>query len=204
MGAMPVPNGGNAASIAPQVEPSDSTTRQTFRMRTRAAAALVFLVAVACTGEALTATDPTERAVAIYAAVVEHMVTEEGQPSGFPVVYVLDHSVERASDPDGGGGVIRDFPAEIRAGIQESLEGVAPVEFIPGRDAVIGPEEQGSTVEGGGILLTLGPITGEGDRVEVPASSYLGNLAATWQTWIVERSSAGWRVTGTTGPVAIS
>lgn len=203
MGAMPVPNGGNAASIAPQVKPSDSTTRQTFRMRGPAAAALSLLVAVACTDEGPT-TDPTERAVAIYAAVVEHMVTEEGQPSGFPVVYILDHSVERAADPDGGGGMVRDFPAETRAGIEDSLEEVAPVEFIPDRDAVIGPPEQGSAVEGGGILLTLGPITGEGDRVEVPASSYLGNLAATWQTWIVELEASGWQVTGTTGAVAVS
>jgi hypothetical protein len=203
MGAMPVPNGGNAASIAPQVKPSDPTGRHTFRMRTRAVA-LALLLAVACTDEGPAPIDPTERVVAIYAAVVEHMVTEEGQPSGFPVVYILDHSVERASDPEGGGGVIRDFPAEIRAGIQESLGAVATVEFIPDRDAVIGPPEEGSTVEDGGILLTLGPIRGEGDRVEVPASSYLGNLAATWQTWIVELSAGGWRVTGTTGPVAIS
>jgi hypothetical protein len=172
-------------------------------MRTSAVTALALLVATACSDEA-TSTDPTERAVAIYAAVVEHMVTEEGQPSGFPVVYILDHSVERAAEPQGGEGVVRDFPAEIRAGIQESLKAVAPVEFIADRNAVIGPPEEGSVVDGGGILLTLGPIQGEGVRVEVPASSYLGNLAATWQTWVVERNADSWRVTGTTGPVAIS
>jgi hypothetical protein len=148
--------------------------------------------------------DPTARPVAIYSTVVRHMVTEEGQSSGFPVVYILDHSVERAADPDGQNGVVRDFPGEIREGIERSLAQVARVEFIPDRDSVIGPPGAGGRVEGGGILLTLGPIRGEGDRVEVPASSYLGNLAATWQTWVVQRTAEGWQVTGTTGPVAIS
>jgi hypothetical protein len=202
MGAIPVPNGGNAASIAPQVKPSDSTVRPMHGMRTFSALAL--LIGVACTEPVTVPTDPIARTVAIYSAVVEHMVTEEGQASGFPVVYVLDHIVEGASDPEGTTGVVRDVPAEIRAGIQRSLDGVAPVEFVSDRDSVIGPPGAGDRVEGGGILLTLGPIQGEGDRVEVPASSYLGNLAATWQTWVVELSGERWRVTGTSGPVAIS
>jgi hypothetical protein len=47
-------------------------------------------------------------------------------------------------------------------------------------------------------------IEGEGNRVEAPASIYLGNLAASWQTWVLEHTGTGWEVTGTTGPVSIS
>jgi hypothetical protein len=47
-------------------------------------------------------------------------------------------------------------------------------------------------------------IEGEGNRVEVSASIYLGNLGASWQTWVLERTGTGWEVTGTTGPVSIS
>ncbi|HEV3475669.1 MAG TPA: hypothetical protein VG602_09960 [Actinomycetota bacterium] len=171
-------------------------------MRTLLCAALA-LAGAGCT-DAPKASDPTARAVAIYSTVVKHMVTEEGQPSGFPIVYILDHSVAGAADPDGATGVIRDFPAQIRARLQRALAPVARVEFISDRESVIGPPGDGSRVEGGGILVTLGPIHGEGDRVEVAASSYLGNLAGTWQTWVVEMTADRWRVTGTKGPVAIS
>jgi cysteinyl-tRNA synthetase len=43
-----------------------------------------------------------------------------------------------------------------------------------------------------------------GERVEVQASSYLANLAGSWQTWVVQRYQNRWRVIGTAGPVAVS
>ena len=204
MGAMPVPNGGNAASIAPSMEPSVFAIRHTIGMPGRFLVALALLASAGCTEGAERHSDPTDRVVAIYSAVIEHMVTEEGQSSGFPVVYVLDHTAERAAEPQGVAGEIRDIPAEIRARIQASLADVARVEFIADRESVIGPPEEGSRVQNGGILLALGPIRGEGGRVEVPASSYLGNLAGSWQTWVVELTPKGWQVTGTTGPIAVS
>jgi hypothetical protein len=204
MGAMPVPNGGNAASIAPRLEPSDPASRHIIRMRARFLLLLALLFGVACNGAPSSPEDPSDRVVAIYSAVIEHMVTEKGQPSGFPVVFVLDHTAERAAKPQGVAGEIREIPADVQAGIQRSLSNVAPVEFIADRESVIGPPGQGSRVIDGGILLTLSPIRGEGNRVEVPASSYLGNLAGSWQTWVVELSAGSWKVTGTSGPVAIS
>jgi hypothetical protein len=45
---------------------------------------------------------------------------------------------------------------------------------------------------------------GGGEPRGSPASIYLGNLAASWQTWVLEHTGTGWEVTGTTGPVAIS
>lgn len=169
-----------------------------------ATAALGFLVAAGCAGQGGPGGTPEQdREVAIYAAVIRHMTSEEGQSSGFRVIYVLDRVVANADDPDDPGGG-EPFPEEDRAALQDALGEVAPVEFVSSRQAVTGPEQEGSRVENDGILLTLGPISGEEDRALVPASSYLGNLAGTWQTWVVEPQAGGWAVTGTEGPVAIS
>jgi hypothetical protein len=159
-----------------------------------------WLLLVACGGSA----GPEEdRDIAIYAAVVRHMTSEEGQASGFRVIYVLDRLMENADDPDDPGPGTPLSPEDQDA-LREALAEVAPIEFVSSREEVIGPEAEGARVQNGGILLTLGPIRGEGDRALVPASSYLGNLAGTWQTWVVERGADGWRVTGTEGPVAVS
>jgi len=144
-----------------------------------------------------------DRDIAIYAAVVRHMTSEEGQASGFRVIYVLDRLMEHADDPDDPGEGTP-LSADDQDALREGLAEVAPVEFVSSREEVTGPQAEGGRVQNGGILLTLGPIRGDDDRVLVPASSYLANLAGTWQTWVVERGPEGWRVTGTEGPVAIS
>jgi hypothetical protein len=144
-----------------------------------------------------------DRDTRIYAAVIRHMTAEEGQGSGFPVIYILDRVVENADDPDDPGPGAPLSEAD-RSALREALEDLAPIEFVGSRAQVIGPMADGGRVENEGILLTLGPIGGDEDRALVPASSYLANLAGTWQTWVVERRDGRWKVTGTEGPVAIS
>jgi hypothetical protein len=144
-----------------------------------------------------------EREAFVYAAVIRHMAAEEGQ-SGFPVIFVLDHAVEGAGSPDDETGSRTPISQEVQIRIQEELALLPPIRFIPDRDEVIGPEQDGSQVDQGGILLTLGPVPDGEDRVEVEASGYIANLAATWQTWVLERRGLRWEVTGTTGPVAVS
>lgn len=170
----------------------------------RLAVALGLLASAACAGSA-GPPGPAEqdRDVAIYAAVIRHMASEGGQPSGFRVIYLLDRVRENADDPD-DPGTGRPFPEEDRAPLAAAVADVAPLKFVSSRAEVIGPMEEGGRVQNQGILLTLGPIAGRDDRALVPASSYLANLAGTWQTWVVERIADGWRVTGTEGPVAIS
>lgn len=169
-----------------------------------AAAAIAMAWAVAGCSAAPAPEDRTgQDRIAIYAAVVRHMTAEEGQASGFSVIYVLDRLVTNADDPD-NRGVGTPFPDEDRAALRRVLADLAPVEFVASRQQVTGPQSEGNRVQHDGIFLTLGPIRGEEDRALVPASSYLGNLAGTWQTWVVERGEDGWRVTGTAGPVAIS
>jgi hypothetical protein len=169
----------------------------------RVAVALGLLASSACARSGAPATAEEDREVAIYAAVIRHMASEEGQSSGFRVIYLLDRVLENADDPD-DPGVGQLFPEEDRDALAEAVADVAPLEFVSSRAEVIGPMEHGGRVENEGILLTLGPIAGQDDRALVPASSYLANLAGTWQTWVVERVGQGWRITGTEGPVAIS
>jgi hypothetical protein len=145
---------------------------------------------------------PAEREAFVYSAVIKHMTSEEGQSSGFQVIYVLDQAVEGAADPDANGDAGTPISQEVQIRVQEELALLPPIRFIPDRDEVIGPPEDGSQVENGGILIILGPVPAGDDRVEVEASSYLGNLAATFQTWVLERRGLRWEVTGTTGPVA--
>jgi hypothetical protein len=145
---------------------------------------------------------PTEREAFVYSAIIKHMTSEEGQSAGFQVIYVLDRAVEGAADPDVQADSGTPISSEVQIRVQEELALLPPIKFIPDGDEVVGPSEDGSEVQNGGILITLGPIPAGEDRVEVEASSYLGNLAATWQTWVLERRGLRWEVTGTTGPVA--
>jgi hypothetical protein len=171
----------------------------------RAATLTIALVAgVSCSGLGAGDDLGTADRLDVYAAVIAHMTAEEGQPSGYPVIYVADRIDPSAADPEADHRPSTPISEEMQAALVDALADVGTVDFISQPNEVIGPQAQGGRVEGGGILITLGPIRPQDDRLEVPASSYLANLAATWQTWVVERRGGSWTVTGTTGPVAIS
>jgi catechol 2,3-dioxygenase-like lactoylglutathione lyase family enzyme len=95
------------------------------------------------------------------------------------------------------------LPDEVKRGLLAALSDL-PLEFVSDDDTVIIPVEEGGGVKDEGVVVTVGPIPPGDDQVEVEASLYAGPLAATWLTYVVKRSSQGWRVAGTTGPVAIS
>jgi hypothetical protein len=152
--------------------------------------------------------DPaTSRAVSIYEAVIRRLVTTEDSTFGpnpkFPVIYLLDQAREGAANPESSGGEGAPLPAEVKAELLSALSDL-PVEFVSDDGAVIIPIEEGGGVKDEGVVVAVGPIPDGDEQVEVEASLYAGNLAATWLTYVVKRSSQGWRVTGTTGPVAIS
>jgi hypothetical protein len=169
-----------------------------------AAAALVALLSAGCGREAGSGESAEDREAAIYAAVIRHMTSEQGQASGFSVIYVLDRLVGTAENPTETESEGTPIPEPQQTALTEAVSETGRLEFVSDRQSVIGPQAEGGMVQDGGILLTLGPIEGEGERVEVPASSYLANLAGTWQTWVVQRYQNGWRVIGTAGPVAVS
>jgi hypothetical protein len=71
-------------------------------------------------------------------------------------------------------------------------------------EQVIVEEDGFPMVKGHDGLVSLGLIPEDGDHVEIPASLFFTGLAGTLLTYVVEGSGGEWRVTGTTGPIAIS
>ena len=152
--------------------------------------------------------DPaTRRVVTIYEAVIRRLVTTGDSTFGpnpqFPVIYLLDQAREGTANPESAGSDGAAFSVEVKAELLAALPDL-PVEFVSDDGAVIIPVEDGGGVKDEGVVVTVGPIPEGEEQVEVEASLYAGPLAATWLTYVVKRSSQGWRVTGTTGPVAIS
>jgi hypothetical protein len=92
-------------------------------------------------------------------------------------------------------------------GFLAELGDLPPVEFVAARDdAVIGTSsgKRPGEVRHGGAIVTLGPIEGQGNRVEVGNSLWVNGLSGRWQTYVVVQHDTVWKVTGTTGPLAIS
>jgi hypothetical protein len=157
-------------------------------------------------------TDPAlERQVAIYSAVIRRLVTKDhtfgAEGPGLEVIYVLDRPTDRAGMPDSGlaaetGG--EPFSEELQARLRAALSDLPPIEFVSDPDEVVVKKDGFPMVKGGDGLVTLAPLPEEGNRLEVPASLYFTGLAGIWLTYVVEGSGAEWKVTGTTGPVAIS
>jgi hypothetical protein len=152
--------------------------------------------------------DPaTSRVVSIYEAVLRQLVTTGDSTFGpnpqFPVIYLLDQAKEAAANAESPGTAGTPLPDEVKRGLLAALSDL-PLEFVSDDDSVIIPIEEGGGVKNKGVVVTVGPIPMGENQVEVEASLYAGPLAATWLTYVVKRSSQGWRVAGTTGPVAIS
>jgi hypothetical protein len=60
-------------------------------------------------------------------------------------------------------------------------------------------------VRNGGILITLGTVGRDGDEVHVGINGFVACLGATWLTYVLDQEpGTGWRVTGTTGSMAIA
>lgn len=87
---------------------------------------------------------------------------------------------------------------EQQAQIVVALSDLPNFEWVSDRSSVI---ESSSGVRNSGALITLGPIRGNERRVEVQAEAYCGNVCAHFTTWIAERSTEAWEVTGDTGDV---
>jgi hypothetical protein len=64
--------------------------------------------------------------------------------------------------------------------------------------------ESCARVRDDGIPITLGPVDGTGDRVQVGVNGFMSCLGGNSLTYEVQQTSSGWRVSGVTalGPVA--
>jgi hypothetical protein len=154
-----------------------------------------------------------DRQALIYAAVLRRYLTSGGGHDGgdagfggqrFPRIFVLDHPVAGASATGHGASGSEPIPAAVRRVITRSLADVAPLTFVPSGDAVIVDRQGCAQVRDQGILITLGPVDGVGDQVQVSINGFVACLGASSLTYRVERTSGGWRVAGVAaqGPVA--
>jgi hypothetical protein len=154
------------------------------------------------------------KASEIYAAVIRQLVVRdhtfgEAEPP-FKVIYVLDGVVPGAANPDMPLDALnpeRAFSLEIKEALTQRLRGLPRLVFVARRAAVVqggGDATDPGRVINRGVLVTLGPIVGRGNRVEVEASLWLNGLAGQWLTYVVQNADDEWRVTGTTGPISVS
>jgi hypothetical protein len=159
--------------------------------------------------------EKTNRDASIYAAVVRRLVQKDntfGSNPGFKIVYVIHGPVQDASDPE---KPVTEYEAEgafshdIQDGVKflSKLRGLPPVEFVAERGSVVVGEHGGSEpgrVKNRGVLIALGPIEAAGNTVEVEASLWINGLAGKWLTYVLAETHGVWKVTGTTGSMAIS
>ncbi|MEU4244418.1 hypothetical protein [Actinoplanes sp. NPDC026619] len=167
-------------------------------------------VSASPTGEASAGDWPAAvRDAEVYVQVLRRYLgtsTENSFPDRtFETVYVLDQAYPGAGDPQGK----QERGAPIRQNIQHqitaALTRVAQVAFITDRTAVIETRNGCAQVKDGGILITLGTVNGDDHEVQVPINGFVACLGATWLTYVVyNEPGSGWRVTGTTGSMAIS
>jgi hypothetical protein len=149
---------------------------------------------------------PVDRQALIYTAVLRQYLTSGDAGYGdtrFPHIFALDHTVAGAGAPGHkapGGGPI---PRAVQRAITHALTDVGPLTFVASPDAVI-EDHPCAHVRGDGILVTLGPVDGSGDRVHVGINGFRACLGANSLTYLVERAGRGWAVSGITahGPVA--
>lgn len=172
--------------------------------------AILLLAVLGLAGCAAPAQEPVVDEAAVYTAVVHQIYTEDDTFGGTwqpQRVYLIRRTDDGVGDPQTEQLAARTLDEALQAAIVSGLAAL-PAEWVwvDGREAVpLDPETGG--VEGGakGAIITLGNIHQQDDgTLHVPASIYVGNLAAGGQTFVLEQTEAGWQVTGTTGTAWIS
>lgn len=146
-------------------------------------------------------------AAEVYVQVLRRYLSTPAENSfsqAFKTVYVLNRAYPDAADPSGTHGRGALIAPQTQRRVTAALAGMAHVIFIADRGSVIEAMGGCGQVRNGGILITLGPV-GHGSEVRVAINGWVACLGATWLTYVVrDQPGLGWRVTGTTGSMAIS
>ena len=183
----------------------------------------VMIVANACTGapggqaerpspraETETVDKQTAAEIEIYAAVIRRLVTKDHTfgtgPSPFEYIYVVNGPIEDAGDPLGDhfGPASEPFPKNVVDGIEQELRDLSPVRFITdGREARRGKHGMGG-VTNDGVIISLGPIERNKGRISIGNGLWCGGTCGQRLTYVLTQQDGKWKITGTTGPYAIS
>lgn len=156
-----------------------------------------------------TASAAGTRQAEIFAQVLRRYLgtpAENSFPGGtFKIAYVLDQAYADAADPMGKHEHGEPVTPQTQAQVTAALAGMADVVFITDRGSVIEATNGCWQVKNGGILITLGLPAGNASSVRVGINGAVACAGATWLTYVLrEQPGGGWRVTGTTGTMAIA
>ncbi|GAA3238743.1 hypothetical protein ACFO1B_10110 [Dactylosporangium siamense] len=149
------------------------------------------------------------RATDVYVQVLRRYLANSSENS-FPddqirQVFILDRAMPGIGDPQPGAPAGRPIPVATQRDIVDALAEARPVSFVADRASVITSDGGCEVVRDGGILITLGPVDGDGNRVKVGINGYVACLGATWLTYVVQHTAGtGWQVTGTTGSMTVA
>jgi hypothetical protein len=153
-------------------------------------------------------TEAGGKAAEVYVQVLRRYLSTPGEnsfPQAFKTVYVLNQAYADAANPSGAHGRGVPIAPQTQLQVTAALAGMAHVIFIADRGSVIEARDGCEQVRNGGILITLGPPSGHGHEVQVAINGFVACLGATWLTYVLQdHPGVGWRVTGTTGSMAIS
>lgn len=156
-----------------------------------------------------TVTAASARQAEIYEQVLRRYLGTPAENSfpgrTFKVVYVLSEAYTDAADPNGKHKQGEPVTPQTQRQVTAALAGTAHIVFIADPASVIAAANGCGQVKNGGILITLGPPAGTANAVRVGINGWVACLGATWLTYVLrEQPGAGWRVTGTTGSMAVS
>jgi hypothetical protein len=154
---------------------------------------------------------PVDRQALIYAAVLRQYLTSgdghDGWDAGFggrrfPRIFVIDHAVASAGGSGYATSEDRPIPAAARHAITRALTDVGPLTFVASREEIILEPDGCTHVCDHGILTTLGPVEGTGDRVQVVVYGFVSCLGTDSRslTYQVQQTGSGWMVSGITPP----
>jgi hypothetical protein len=120
----------------------------------------------------------------------------------WPPVTYIDATARSSAGPMAVDVVLTSpIPAEVQRLVGDALATHTVVRFVADPHSVIQADRG---VADHGVLVTLAPVPDAGRSLQIGARSYYGNLGRTSRTFIVDGDGAQWRVTGTTGVVAVS
>lgn len=121
---------------------------------------------------------------------------------------MLDDPIQDAGDPMAGnlfGPAEHPFPSDVTADIRQRLRDLPPVRFVRHGDDVRRSKQRLEGVKNDGVIISLGVIEPrKAGRVHVSNGLWCGGTCGQWLTYVLVEDEGRWRITGTTGPYAIS
>jgi hypothetical protein len=145
----------------------------------------------------------------IYATVIRRLVTKDhtfgGGRSPFEYVYVVDGPIPGAGNVRTGfGPAAEPFVDALKQAVEERLQDLPPLEFIADPDGVRLGKQGAGGVKNDGVIISLGLIERVQDKIHVSTGLWCGGTCGQWLTYVLSQDQDRWRITGTTGPYAIS